>query len=66
MITKLNPEDGGGTAYETFVSNHLTPWHNPENHDFNCIQDFHPLYRCLGYQSAKKNIISYQDVDDIK
>jgi hypothetical protein len=32
MITNLNPEDGGYTASETLVSNHLTTVrNNPEN-----------------------------------
>jgi hypothetical protein len=35
MITNLGPEDGGKTASETLVFNHLTTRrNNPENHNF--------------------------------
>jgi hypothetical protein len=35
MIMNINPEDGGSTASETLVSNHLTTRrNNPENKEF--------------------------------
>jgi hypothetical protein len=55
-ITKLIPEEGGSTASETLVSNHLTTWsnnnnnnnnnNNPENHEF-CFSAVKPRIMLL-------------------